>query len=769
MADVFISYSRKNSDFVHKLDDALTAAGRDVWVDWQDIARGEDWWHSIEVGIDSSDTVLVVVTEHWLLSEVCQRELEYIRKQNKRVFPIIRQKIEGDIALRVKGTWVDQEWEQRARDNWKYLRSLNWLFFDDDTTFEPMLNDLMIALDTDQIYVKSHTRYLVRALEWQQSQRNPSFLLEGDQLSAAKTWLESSTGKHPEPHPNHHDFVTASSAAAQAREAREKAREQLIRRSKQATIGFGVVVVVAVIAAVVVGQQFISARAEVTRAAATLERLNIQVTAAIDQQIAAVALVGTATVEQGRAVEAQQTSAAREFVASTQVAVAGATLSPVAPTLTAVAGAIASAEIQQDLSSRLAYANLQLIEKDNTLALNTANGMVTDYPDEPTAYLGRAIVLDVLGSKDAAIADYTYAIELDPEYTDAYNNRATIYSDQGEFEKALADFTSAIELDPDNDLGYYNRGALYSENGLYEEALVDLNRAIEMNSDYSPSYYARGITYAGLDNYEAAIADYERVIELAPTFSGGYIDRGLAYYNSDDYEAAIEDYTTAIDLESDNAETYYNRALAYYELEEYDLAIEDYTTAIDLEPDNASIYNDRAHAYYTLEEYDLAIEDYTTAIDLEPDYSLLYNNRGYTYALQGEMDAALEDYQQWVQLIQSSKKKINTVAAGETPYTTTLTLTEGLVYNIPFEAAAGQTLTAKAIADNTDTLDTLILLLDPQGDPLTFNDETDKDTNAVISGYTLPTDGTYTLLITHTSSGEEGKATVTLDLGAAAP
>ena len=139
MADVFISYSRKNSDFVHKLDDALTAAGRDVWVDWQDIARGEDWWRSIEVGIDSSDTVLVVVTEHWLLSEVCQRELEYIRQQNKRVFPIIRQKIEGDIALRVKGTWVDQEWEQRARDNWKYLRSLNWLFFDDDTTFDVVL------------------------------------------------------------------------------------------------------------------------------------------------------------------------------------------------------------------------------------------------------------------------------------------------------------------------------------------------------------------------------------------------------------------------------------------------------------------------------------------------------------------------------------------------------------------------------------------------------------------------------------------------------
>ena len=56
MSDVFISYSRKNSDFAHKLDQSLTAAKRDVWIDWQDIARGEDWWRSIQTGIDSTDT-----------------------------------------------------------------------------------------------------------------------------------------------------------------------------------------------------------------------------------------------------------------------------------------------------------------------------------------------------------------------------------------------------------------------------------------------------------------------------------------------------------------------------------------------------------------------------------------------------------------------------------------------------------------------------------------------------------------------------------------
>jgi DNA-binding LacI/PurR family transcriptional regulator len=42
MPDVFISYSRKDKDFAHKLHDALAAQKRDVWVDWEDIPLASD-------------------------------------------------------------------------------------------------------------------------------------------------------------------------------------------------------------------------------------------------------------------------------------------------------------------------------------------------------------------------------------------------------------------------------------------------------------------------------------------------------------------------------------------------------------------------------------------------------------------------------------------------------------------------------------------------------------------------------------------------------
>ena len=43
MSDVFISYSRRDIDFVRHLFDQLTARDREPWADWQDIPPTADW------------------------------------------------------------------------------------------------------------------------------------------------------------------------------------------------------------------------------------------------------------------------------------------------------------------------------------------------------------------------------------------------------------------------------------------------------------------------------------------------------------------------------------------------------------------------------------------------------------------------------------------------------------------------------------------------------------------------------------------------------
>lgn len=102
-------YSRKDSDFARKLTNSLAELGRDVWVDWEDIARGADWLHENYAGIEAADTFVFIVSQHSLTSEICNKEILHARQHNKRIIPLILQEISGDVETTVKGNWFDQQ------------------------------------------------------------------------------------------------------------------------------------------------------------------------------------------------------------------------------------------------------------------------------------------------------------------------------------------------------------------------------------------------------------------------------------------------------------------------------------------------------------------------------------------------------------------------------------------------------------------------------------------------------------------------------------
>ena len=76
----------------------------------------------------------------------------------------------------------------------------------------------------------------------------------------------------------------------------------------------------------------------------------------------------------------------------------------------------------------------------------------------------------------------------------AYRNRAIRYAnDLKDYEKAEADYTKAIDLDPENDENYYYRGYFYSwtlED--YEKAIADFTKAIELDPEDPYNYFEKG-------------------------------------------------------------------------------------------------------------------------------------------------------------------------------------------------------------------------------------------------------------------------------------
>jgi len=94
--------------------------------------------------------------------------------------------------------------------------------------------------------------------------------------------------------------------------------------------------------------------------------------------------------------------------------------------------------------------------------------------------------------------------------------------ESGDFPGAIADFTKAIEVNPQYQFAYYNRGnaEMYIMN--YTNAIADYNKAIELNPQDAAAYLNRGNAKYCLIECKAAITDYDKAIELNPQYAKAY-------------------------------------------------------------------------------------------------------------------------------------------------------------------------------------------------------------------------------------------------------
>jgi tetratricopeptide (TPR) repeat protein len=92
-----------------------------------------------------------------------------------------------------------------------------------------------------------------------------------------------------------------------------------------------------------------------------------------------------------------------------------------------------------------------------------------------------------------------------------------LYSAINEKEKALADYTAAIELNPNMVEALYSRGIVYSDlDDKEEKSLADFSRAHEISPNDAGVLAYRGIVYYQMGNNEKALADFNAALALDP-------------------------------------------------------------------------------------------------------------------------------------------------------------------------------------------------------------------------------------------------------------
>ncbi len=88
MGHIFISYSHKDKDYVHKLHDALQSEGFEVWIDDR-IDYGTVWPRVIQNQLDSSGALILVMSPRAFDSFWVQNELDRARENGIPIFPLL--------------------------------------------------------------------------------------------------------------------------------------------------------------------------------------------------------------------------------------------------------------------------------------------------------------------------------------------------------------------------------------------------------------------------------------------------------------------------------------------------------------------------------------------------------------------------------------------------------------------------------------------------------------------------------------------------------
>lgn len=289
MADVFISYSRTDMTFAKRLHASLEAGGVDSWIDWQDIPPSADWLAEVYEAIEATDAFIFIMSKESVNSEVCSYEVQHAAENNKRLIPIVLDDID-------------------PRQVPPSIAALNWIFFRESDDCDQALTRLMEAIRIDQSWLKAHTRYQNRALDWERHQVDPGFLLQGRDLEGAEAWLAEAAGKDPQPTALQAQFFQAG-------------RRVQNRRSRRMLTGASLAIIItAALGIVAWSQRSVAVQASAVRATAQSVALHEADTRATAESVALEEAAMRATAQVEAVIQREEAQAQRITASSRQLA-----------------------------------------------------------------------------------------------------------------------------------------------------------------------------------------------------------------------------------------------------------------------------------------------------------------------------------------------------------------------------------------------------------------------------------------------------------------
>jgi tetratricopeptide (TPR) repeat protein len=233
-------------------------------------------------------------------------------------------------------------------------------------------------------------------------------------------------------------------------------------------------------------------------------------------------------------------------------------------------------------------------------------------PTYELVFKNKAKTYSQLARYDLALADYNSYFGYGNQVSGDYNSRGVIKFGLKDYLGAVADFTKAIEIDPNNIHFYTNRADAYDQLRNWTNSISDYTRALETNPNTYDLYLKRAEVKEELKDNFGAVADYSKAITLKPADPDAYAERGRVKILLKQYKSASDDFSKAIQGAGNDKWPFRYRAELKLELHDYKGCIEDCNEVIKSSPEDApNAYFIRGKAYHFLGNKTKACEDWS--------------------------------------------------------------------------------------------------------------------------------------------------------------
>lgn len=191
---------------------------------------------------------------------------------------------------------------------------------------------------------------------------------------------------------------------------------------------------------------------------------------------------------------------------------------------------------------------------------------------------------------DAAVAEYTEALHVDPTYKDAVLNRAVAYDALGMTHLALGDFKAALTLDQENPAYRFNYANFLQRIGELEAAEREFRTAIAVAPTYVPALNNLGALLKSQHRVDEAESVYIQALRCSPKDPTLHNNLGVILLEARNYKAASERFEAALKLRPCYAEALNGLGLAFKHLDDLDKARHYLRLAVSFEPETSGAY-----------------------------------------------------------------------------------------------------------------------------------------------------------------------------------